>query len=203
MKDNKANIAVFISGGGTNLQSLIDASKSGRLAATIALVVSNKPDAYGLTRATNAGIDTYVFKQSKHEPPEPKTRELLDQLENHAIDYIALAGYLRLLPPELVDKYRRHIINIHPGPLPKYGGKGMYGHRVHQAVLDNKETETCATVHIVDEIYDHGLVLETSPVPVKPDDTADTLAARVLEAEHELYPRVLDKLIRGEYDIDD
>ncbi len=200
MMQKQANIAVFISGGGTNLQALIDASDDGRLAANITLVVSNKPDAYGLTRATNAGIDTYVFKQSKNEPPEPKTRELLDQLENHHTDYIALAGYLRLLPREVVEKYRRRIINIHPGPLPKYGGKGMYGHRVHQAVIDNKEIETCATVHIVDEIYDHGSVLETAPVAVKPDDTAETLAARVLNAEHELYPRALDKLIRGEYD---
>ena len=113
-----------------------------------------------------------------------------------------MAGYLKLLPAEVVRAYRGRITNIHPALLPRYGGKGMYGHHVHEAVLAAGETETGPTVHLVDEVYDNGRILEQAKVPVRPDDTPDSLAARVLEQEHRLYPRVLSKLIRGEYEQD-
>jgi len=192
-------LAVFVSGSGSNLQALIDASKSGILSAEIALVVSNRRDAYGLERAAGEGIDTFVFKSKKYSSPPEAGRALLEELRQHEVDYIALAGYLRLLPAEVVQAYRGHIVNIHPALLPKYGGKGMYGHHVHEAVIANGDKESGVTIHIVDEIYDHGQILEQARIPVMPDDTPDTLAARVLKQEHRLYPRVLEKLIKGKY----
>ena len=121
------------------------------------------------------------------------------RLKAHKIDYIALAGYLKLLPPAVVAAYQRRIVNIHPALLPKYGGKGMYGHYVHEAVIAAGDKESGVTIHVVDEIYDNGQILEQAKVPVLPDDTPETLAARVLEQEHKLYPRALNKLIKGRY----
>ena len=132
----------------------------------------------------------------------PLQAKLLRVLQEREIDYIALAGYLQLLPGSVVKAYHNRIVNIHPAPLPKYGGKGMYGHHVHEAVVAAGDTVSGPTVHLVDEIYDHGKILEHSPVEVLPDDTPETLAARVLIQEHKLYPRVLQKLIKGEYSLD-
>ncbi len=194
-------MAVFISGSGSNLQALIDATKAGILAARIAFVISNRRDAYGLERAAKEGIGTFVFKQKKYASPDEAGDDLLARLKERKIDYIALAGYLRLLPPVVVKAYRNRIVNIHPALLPKYGGKGMYGHFVHEAVIANGDKESGVSIHLVDEIYDNGKVLEQSKVPVLADDTPDTLAARVLKQEHKLYPRVLEKLIKGKYDL--
>lgn len=203
IEDNdKPRVAVFISGSGSNLQSLIDATKAGILSAEIAWVVSSRKKAFGLERARREGIDTWVFKPKSYENPEQAAEDLLSRLRERRIDYIALAGYLKLLPKGVVRAYSGHIVNIHPALLPKYGGKGMYGHHVHEAVVGSDDTESGATVHLVDEIYDHGRILEQAKVPVKPDDDADSLAARVLEQEHKLYPRVLQKLIKGEYQLD-
>lgn len=199
MNDHRARIAVFISGSGTDLQSLIDASRDGRLSGEIVWVVSNTKKAYGLTRASDAGIETFVFRLNKYESEEQAGADLLAKLKERQIEYIALAGYLKLLPPIVVRAWRGRIVNIHPALLPRYGGKGMYGHHVHEAVLASGDTESGPTVHLVDEIYDNGRILEQAKVSVHKDDTPETLAARVLEAEHRLYPKVLDKLIKGEY----
>jgi phosphoribosylglycinamide formyltransferase-1 len=198
--NSKARIAVFISGGGSNLQSLIDASRAGRLCGDVVLVVSNNDDAYGLQRALKAGIDTFVYKVKNYESKEDAHADLMAILENYRVEFIALAGYLKLLPPPVIKKFRNRITNIHPALLPRYGGKGMYGHHVHEAVMAAGDAESGATVHLVDEIYDNGRILEQKKVPVRPDDTPDSLAARVLEVEHEIYPLALDKLIRGKYD---
>lgn len=197
--NSKARIAVFISGGGSNLQSLIDASRTGRLYGDVVLVVSNNDDAYGLQRALKAGIDTFVYKVKNYESKEDAHADLMAFLENYRVDFIALAGYLKLLPPPVIKKFRNRITNIHPALLPRYGGKGMYGHHVHEAVIAAGDAESGATVHLVDEIYDNGRILEQKKIPVRPDDTPDSLAARVLEIEHEIYPLALDKLIRGKY----
>ena len=202
MSEKKARLAVFISGGGTGLQSIIDASRRGDLAAEVALVVSSTRKAYGLERARLASVETFVFRPRKYATPAQAAEDLLGRLRRQNIDYIALAGYLRLLPGEVVRTFARRIVNIHPGLLPKYGGKGMYGQHVHEAVLAAGDKESGATVHLVDEIYDHGRILEQVRVPVLEDDTADTLAARVLEQEHQLYPRVIDNLIKGKYELD-
>ncbi len=191
----RAKIAVFISGGGSNLQSLMDASKAGELSADIVLVVSNKKKAYGLERAREAGIDTFVYKAKSYPSREEAEIDLLEVLEEYEVEFIALAGYLQLLPVRIVKKYAGRITNIHPALLPKYGGKGMYGHFVHEAVLAAGDSESGATVHLVDEIYDNGDMILQEKVPVLPGDNPDTLAARVLEVEHKIYHKALQKLI--------
>jgi len=203
MTETKARLAVFISGGGTGLQSIIDTSKRGELAADVVWVLSNSSKAFGLERAAKVGIETFVFRAKKYPSPVEATRDLLGKLRERNIEYIALAGYLKLLPAEIVRAYPRRILNIHPGPLPKYGGPGMYGYFVHEAVLAAGEKESGPTVHLVDEIYDHGRILEHVKVPVLEGDTPETLAARVLLEEHKLYPRVIDNLIKGKYEFDD
>ncbi|MFQ6007394.1 MAG: phosphoribosylglycinamide formyltransferase [Candidatus Zixiibacteriota bacterium] len=202
MEPELARIAVFVSGSGTNLQALIDGTKAGILAGKVVLVVSSTAKAYGLTRAKNEGIETFVFESKKYPSVDAAATDLLAKLKERNVEYIALAGYLKLVPSSIIAAYRNRIVNIHPALLPKYGGKGMYGHRVHEAVLASGDKESGATVHLVDEIYDHGKILEQVRVPVMPDDTADSLASRVLEQEHKLYPRVLNKLIRGEYEVE-
>ncbi len=199
MEAEPARIAVFVSGGGSNLQALIDATKAGILAGKVVLVVSNMRNAFGLERARRESIPTFVFKMKNYERPEAAAGDLLEQLHEHRIEYIALAGYLKLLPKSVVQEYHGRIVNIHPGLLPKYGGKGMYGHHVHEAVIAAGEKESGLTIHLVDEIYDHGRVLQKVRVPVEPNDTPESLAARILEQEHRWYARVLDKLIKGEY----
>ncbi|MEW5924877.1 MAG: phosphoribosylglycinamide formyltransferase [Candidatus Zixiibacteriota bacterium] len=198
--DSRAKIAVFISGGGTNLQSLIDASQQGRLSGEIVLVVSRKQNASGLVRAKNAGIDTFVYRVKDYASSEDAERDLLEMLSEYKVEYIALAGYLKLIPLSVVRKYKNHIVNIHPALLPKFGGKGMYGHHVHEAVIATGEKESGATVHMVDEIYDNGKILIQEKVPVLPGDDPDTLAARVLKIEHKIYPIALENLIKGRYE---
>jgi phosphoribosylglycinamide formyltransferase-1 len=202
MERRLAHVAVFISGSGTNLQALIDGTKAGIMAGKVVWVVASSDKAYGLTRAKNEGIETFVFESKKYPSPDAAAADLMAKLKERNVEYIALAGYLKLLPSNIVTAYRNRIVNIHPALIPKYGGKGMYGHRVHEAVLAAGDKESGVTVHLVDEIFDHGKILEQVRVPVMPDDTPDTLAARVLEQEHKLYPRVLNKLIRGEYEVE-
>lgn len=194
-----AHIAVFISGGGSNLQSLIDASNSGFLSGKIVLVVSSKNNAYGLQRATDAGIDTFVYKIKNYLSKAEAHKDLLEMLQDYKIDYIALAGYLKLLPLAVIKQYAGRITNIHPALLPKYGGEGMYGHFVHEAVIAAGDKESGATVHIVDEIYDHGRILMQEKVVVDSEETPESLAAKVLKVEHMIYPIALDNLIKGRY----
>jgi len=193
---------VFISGGGTGLQSIIDAAKAGILSARVALVVSSTKKAFGLERAARENIEAFVFRQKDYESPEAAAADLLARLRERHIDYIALAGYLKLLPAQIVRAYPRRILNIHPALLPKYGGPGMYGHFVHEAVLASGDKETGPSVHLVDEIFDHGKILAQVRIPVRPDDTPETLQARVQAEEHKLYPRVIEQLIKGKYEID-
>lgn len=196
----KARLAVFISGGGSNLQSLIDASKAERLSAEVVLVVSNKANAYGLERARNEGIDTFVYNPKNYRTRKEAHSDLMEMLEDYRVEYIALAGYLKLLPEPVVRKFQGRITNIHPALLPKYGGKGMYGHYVHEAVIKAGDKESGVTIHLVDEIYDNGRILMQGKVPVLPGDDPEKLAARVLEMEHKIYPEVLENLIQGKYD---
>ncbi len=194
--DSLAKIAVFISGGGSNLQSLIDASEAGRLSGEIVLVISSRDNAYGLERAFNAGIDTFVYKIKNYPSKEDAHRDLSEMLKEYEVEYIALAGYLKLLPAPIVRHYKNRITNIHPALLPRHGGSGMYGHHVHEAVLKAGEKESGATVHLVDEIYDHGKIIMQKKVTISPKDTPESLAAKVLKVEHMIYPEALDELIR-------
>lgn len=197
----RARVAVFLSGRGTGLQALIDASKAGSLTADIVLVVSNNPDSFGLERARNEGIVTLVHDAKSFASPMLAGEALLSKLLESRVEYIALAGYLKMVPSLILRAFPRKVVNIHPALLPKYGGKGMYGHHVHEAVVAAGDKESGATVHLVDEIYDHGKILEQVRVPVLTDDTPESLAERVLKEEHKLYPIALQKLIQGRYEL--
>jgi formyltetrahydrofolate-dependent phosphoribosylglycinamide formyltransferase len=177
-------IAVCVSGGGSNLLALLESLRDFG-GATVVLVLSNRASAGGLGHARDFGVPTGVFR----DPSDGS--EWLELLRQHQVDLIVLAGYLKLVPPAVITAYRGRIINIHPALLPSFGGPGMYGLRVHQAVLASGARVSGCTVHLVDEEYDRGPILAQSRVPVLPGDTAETLAARVLEAEHRLLPAVV------------
>lgn len=177
-------LAVAISGRGSNLAALLAALPAGA-PAEVALVLSNRAAAGGLDLARQHGIPTLTLT----DPADG--HEWLDALAAHRIDLIVLAGYLKLVPPPVVERFRGRIVNIHPALLPGFGGPGMYGHRVHEAVIASGQRTSGATVHLVDEVYDRGAILAQERVPVLPGDTADTLAARVLEVEHRLLPAVV------------
>jgi formyltetrahydrofolate-dependent phosphoribosylglycinamide formyltransferase len=175
------HVAVAVSGRGSNLEALLRALGSDGPACVV-LVLSNRADAPALGRAGGRGIPTVTLRD--HEDGG----EWLSALERHRVDLLVLAGYLKLVPAEVVSRYRGRILNVHPALLPAFGGKGMYGRRVHEAVLASGARESGATVHLVDEVYDRGAILAQARVPVLPGDDVDTLAARVLEVEHRLLP---------------
>jgi phosphoribosylglycinamide formyltransferase-1 len=183
------NILVLVSGNGTNLQALIDAEKEGQLGpGHIAAVISNRSGAYALERARAAGIDAFIEITNRELPAQTRRRDLSDRLLRAArrIDagLIVLAGFLAILEGEILNAYEGRIVNIHPSLLPKYGGLGMYGERVHRAVLAAGEKESGCTAHLVDEGTDTGLILLQRKVPVLPEDTADSLAERIHVEEH-------------------
>lgn len=185
-----ARIAVLASGGGSNLQALLD-EFAGSTAAHIALVISDRASAGALERARRARVPA-LHVPAADEPA------LAAALHEHRIDLIALAGYLKLVPEAVVARFRGRIVNVHPSLLPAFGGAGMYGARVHAAVIGAGCRVTGVTVHHVDERYDEGGIIAQWPVPVFADDTPDTLAARVLQTEHRLYPAVVRALaVRG------
>lgn len=179
------NITVLVSGGGTNLQAVIDGVEQGNIpGARIVQVISSNPTAFALQRAEKHGIPTSVVESGMES--DQKNRVLLQALKDAETDLVILAGFMTVLAPEVVSAYERRIVNIHPSLIPKYCGRGFYGRRVHQAVLDAGEQETGATVHYVDQGVDTGEVILQREVPVLTGDTADSLAARVLETEHEI-----------------
>lgn len=177
------NIGVLISGGGTNLQAIIDETKSGGINGTVKLVISNKENAYGLERARLSSI------KAVYETNEDK---IIGLLKENNIDLIVLAGYLKIITPKFVDEFRNKIINIHPSLIPSFCGKGYYGEKVHQGVIDYGAKVTGATVHFVDEGADTGAIIMQETVNVEQDDDAKSLAKRVLEVEH----RILKESIR-------
>lgn len=193
---SRARIAVLASGGGSNLQALIDhfATLGDKRAADIVVVASDRENAPALKRALDAGIPTAVLGSIK----VPEGPELAWLLREHRVDLIALAGYLKFVPEEVTRRYRGRILNVHPSLLPAFGGPGMYGARVHRAALAGGAAQTGATVHFVDDVYDHGAVIAQWPVPVLPGDDEHTLGARVLRVEHFLYPRVVQAAAAGE-----
>ncbi len=187
-------VAVFASGGGTNLQSLLDHFNAGASeSARVALVVSDRDDAGALGRAEAARVARCVIAVRGREPADVAA-DTIAALDEHAIDVIALAGYLKLVPESVVRRFRGRIVNIHPALLPAFGGPGMYGIRVHRAVLAAGCFLSGVTVHRVDERYDEGRPIAQWPVPVSRGDTPESLAARVLRVEHKLYPLALEAL---------
>lgn len=177
-------VAVAVSGRGSNLEALVRALDVDA-PARVVLVLSDRPDAAALDRARAHGIATELL-------PDPADgADWLAQLDRHRVDLVVLAGYLRLVPAAVIDRYRDRIVNVHPALLPAFGGRGMYGHHVHAAVLRSGLPESGATVHLVDEVYDRGAILAQARVPILPGDTEERLAARVLEVEHRLLPAVV------------
>lgn len=175
------HVAVAASGRGSNLEALLRVLGP-EAPARVVLVLSNRSGAQALERAAERGIACVTLRDPF------SSVEWLRALERHAVDLIVLAGYLQLVPSDVVARFRGRIINIHPALLPSFGGKGMYGRRVHQAVLASGVRESGATVHLVDEVYDRGPILGQVKVPILPGDDPEKLAARVLEAEHRLLP---------------
>ncbi|EGL39086.1 phosphoribosylglycinamide formyltransferase [Parvimonas sp. oral taxon 110 str. F0139] len=180
------NIAVFISGGGTNLQAIIDAVKENKINGKIKLVFSNRKNAYGLIRAQNESIDTFYLNRKKFFCNEEYDERILEELERKNIDLIVLAGYLNILSSKLVSKYSNRIINIHPSLIPSFCGDGFYGENVHKAVIKSGVKFTGATTHFVDEKVDTGAIILQDVVPVYINDDFETVAKRVLEIEHEI-----------------
>ena len=189
----RARIAVLASGGGSNLQAILDffGALGAQRAGDVVLVASDRADAKALNRARAAGIEALAL--DKH----LRAEGLLGELSARGVMFVVLAGYLRLVPAAVATAYRGRIVNVHPALLPAFGGRGMYGERVHNAVLASGAAVSGATVHFVDEAFDRGPIIAQWPVPVAPNDSPHTLAARVLAVEHLLYPRVVHALCSG------
>ncbi|MDE6647320.1 MAG: phosphoribosylglycinamide formyltransferase [Prevotella sp.] len=187
----KINVAVFVSGNGTNCENLLKYF-SGSEQINCVLVVSNKPDAYALVRAERLGVPTAVIPKASLNDREV----MIPLLERYAIDFVVLAGFLLLIPGFLIDAFPRRIINIHPALLPKYGGKGMWGRHVHEAVKAAGEKETGMTVHYVTPVCDSGEIIAQYRTALSPHDTVDDIAAKEHELEIAYYPQVVEQVIR-------
>jgi phosphoribosylglycinamide formyltransferase-1 len=187
------NLAIFVSGSGTNCENLIKYF-SGSDSVNCALVVSNKPDAYALVRAERLGVATAVAPKAQLNDSE----FMMPLLNEHHIDFIVLAGFLPLVPNFLIDAFPRRIINIHPALLPKYGGKGMWGHHVHEAVKAAGETETGMTVHYVTPVCDSGEIIAQYRCALSPDDTVDDIAEKEHELEMKYFPEVVERVVCSE-----
>ena len=185
-------LGVLASGSGTNLQAIIDACERGDLDAEVRVVISNNSGAGALRRARAAGIPAHHISGVTH--PNSVDREICRTLEAHDVDLVLLAGYMRLLGPATLTRFRSRVLNSHPALLPKFGGKGMYGSHVHQAVLSAGETVTGVTIHYVDEQYDHGETLAQCQVPVLPNDTLKTLEERVKDRERRFWIETLSDI---------
>jgi len=196
------DVAVMASGGGTDFQSIIDACESGEIDAEVELLITNNPDAYCLERAKDHDIDYDVIDHRGKSRREHE-QEISDTLERYDPDLIVLAGYMRIFTDDFVDRYQGEMINIHPALLPLFGGKGMYGEKVHQAVLDAGMKRTGCSVHFVTSEVDGGPIIDQRCVPVKEDDDPHSLAERVKEKEHELLPSVVGAFAEGRVKLQD
>lgn len=190
-------LGFLASGRGTNLQAILDACHDNQLPAIPVIAISNNASAGALERAARAGIANVHLGSRTHPSPESLDRAIRDTLLKHEVDLVVLAGYMKKIGPETLAAFRNRIINIHPSLLPKFGGSGMYGMHVHEAVLASGDRKSGATVHLVDEEYDRGKILAQESVPVNEDDTPQTLAARVLAVEHRLYVTTLRRIAEG------
>lgn len=190
-------LAVFASGGGSNLGALLAAAAEGRFeGAPLALVVTDRDACGALDRARAAGVATAVVSPADYATPEAFGEALLGVLDEERVDVVLLAGYLKQIPPSVVRAFDGRMLNVHPSLLPAHGGAGMYGRRVHESVLAAGEAESGCTIHLVSEAYDDGPILAQVRVPVLEGDTPETLAARVLEEEHKLYPSIVATFLR-------
>lgn len=187
------HLVVFASGNGSTLQAIIDSTKNHQLEAQINLVISDNPHAYALQRAKQNHIDTYIIQNND---PTKRDIELLNVLSNYSVDLIVLAGYLKMIGPNLLENYT--LINTHPSLLPKYGGKGMHGMHVHEAVIHNNENYSGATVHFVNHEYDKGNIISQIKVDILPNDTPESLSQKVQAVEKIQLIQVLNRFVKHE-----
>lgn len=190
-------LACLASGSGTNLQAIIDNIESGGLPARIVAVISNEPGAQALDRARRHQLPSFLLNHRDYKSRADFDDDLSELIDRQGADLICLCGFMRILTPSFVNRYPSRIINIHPALLPKFGGKGFFGHKVHEAVLAAGEKESGCTVHFVDAQVDHGPIILQRRVPVLPGDTAETLARRVLAEEHIAYSQAIAMLAEG------
>ncbi|MDR2192727.1 MAG: phosphoribosylglycinamide formyltransferase [Endomicrobium sp.] len=193
-------IAILVSGGGSNMQAIIDSCKNGILKnlARPVLVISNNPNAFALERAKKANIKSVCIDRKNYADEFSFNGAILKELKAAQADIVCLAGYMRMLGKEIIDAYPRRVLNIHPALLPKFGGKGMFGRRVHEAVAAAKEKTSGATVHFVDELYDNGQIILKREIPILENDLPADIAAKVLKVEHQIYSQALAKVIKSE-----
>ena len=188
--------------GGSNMQAIFDSCKSGRLDARMCVVISNNSRSAALRRARRERVPCYHLSDRTHPGPEALDDAILQTLEKHDVNMVVLAGYMKLLGPKTVTRYRGRVLTVHPALLPRFGGTGSYGRAVHEAVLAAGDRVTGVTIHLVDQIFDHGPIVAQTEVPVLDGDTADSLAERVLRREHQFYSETLHRIQQGEIDLD-
>jgi phosphoribosylglycinamide formyltransferase 1 len=187
---------------GTNMRAIVAACRDGRLCATPAVLISNNREAAAMVWARDHGVPSEHISATAKGSEAAADAAIAEQLMAHRVDLVILAGYMRKLGPATLRAFHNRILNVHPALLPKFGGQGMYGAHVHNAVLEAGEAETGVTIHLVDDAYDHGPVVAQAAVPVHSGDTAETLAARVQAREQTLYPEVLAQIFCGALDLD-
>ena len=186
------SIAVFASGRGSNFQALAEAVSRKNIDARIVLLICNNSDAGAFSVARSFQIPALHLSQKQFPTQDLFTESILANLTSHGADFIVLAGYMKKLDPRIIRRYRNRIVNVHPALLPAFGGEGMYGHHVHEAVIAQHSSVSGATVHIVDEEFDHGPIVLQESIPVDESDTPESLAAKVLDVEHRLLPRAVE-----------
>ncbi len=194
----KLKIGFLASHGGSNMQAIIDAIKFGKLTAEACAVISNNSESGALKRAQKEGIPFYHISSKTHPNEAELDKAVIAAFDKHGVNLIVLAGYMRKIGPAILERFKGRILNIHPALLPKFGGEGMFGMKVHTAVIKAGEKVSGPTVHLVDEEYDHGKILAHKEVPVLTDDTPETLAERVLKAEHIIFAETLQRIATGE-----
>lgn len=199
---DKLHIAVFVSGRGSNFQAILRSIKEGSIRnAEIVVVISSTERAGACEVALQNGIPTVTLTQKSYESENGFCDAMLATLASHGVNFIALAGYMKKVPDAVIRQYRNRIINVHPALLPKFGGKGMFGMHVHEAVIANGELRSGATVHLVDEEYDRGPIILQRSIDVSPDETPEHLAEKVLRIEHEIYPEAIRLFAEGKVKI--
>jgi len=191
----RLRLAVLISGGGTTLRNLLDWYSAGKLKADIVIVGSSNPDASGLRFAEEAGVPSFVVSHKEVRDEQAFSEQIFAACRRAEVDYIVLGGFLRKL--RIPSDFARRVINIHPSLIPSFSGKGFYGRRVHEAVLRQGCRVSGCTVHFVDDLFDHGPIIDQEAVRVEEDDTPESLAARVFAAECQLYPSVINRIAAG------
>ncbi len=196
------HLGVLASHGGSNFQAILDAIEAGTLPARAGVVISNNSGAGALERARRAGVPALHLSGATHPDPAALDEAIAAALRQHGVELVVCAGYMRRVGARVLAAFPRRVVNIHPALLPRFGGRGMHGIHVHEAVLAAGVRETGVTVHLVDEIYDHGPILAQARVPVCEGDTPEGLQARVLKTEHRLYPETLCRIACGEIDLD-